>query len=98
MGKEFDDEKNPYLSVEKLTSLEMRMKDKPDIFEGIGKLKEIIGEDVYKKYFSEIKNINKRDGLLLVLADNFFHRSMIERDYIPAMKEAFGVERIQIIG
>ena len=98
MGKIEDEDKNPYLSVEKLTPLEERLNDKPGMTESLKKLKELIGEDKYEKFFSETKNINKRDDLLLIMADNFFHRSMIERDYIPAVKEAFNVKRVQIIG
>ena len=97
MGKE-DNDKNPYLSVETLTPLENRMKEKPEMLEGLTKLKELIGEDKYKKYISDIKNMNKSNGLLLVLADNTFQRSMMERECIPAMKEAFDVKRVQIIG
>ena len=98
MGKEIDDDKNPMLSVEPLTPLENRMQDKPEMLDGLKKLKELIGEDKYKKYISDIKNMNKRDGLLLILAESFFQRSMMERECIPAIKEAFDVKRVQIIG
>lgn len=98
MGKEIDDTKNPYLSMEILTPLESRMQEKPEMLAGLNKLKELIGEERYKKYISTIKNMNKRDGMLLVLAESFFQRSMMERECIPAMKEAFDVNRVQIIG
>ncbi len=97
MEKELED-RNPMLSVEKLTPLEERLKDKPEMAAGLKMLKETLGDKKYEKYISTIKNMNKRGEMLLVVADSFFQRSMMERECIPVMKEAFKVNKIQIVG
>lgn len=90
------DERNPYLSAVPLNSIEERMKEKPVIFEALTRLRSLIGDDKYKKHVSTAKNINFNGGTLLILADSFFQRTMLERDCVPHLKEAFGAKRVQI--
>ena len=90
---------NPHLTTEKRTPLEERLlRDKPELGEALGKLKASLDEEIFHRAFDEVENINRSGSKLLIVARNPLARSFIERDAIPALKEAFEVTRVQIIG
>ena len=80
------------------TPLEQRMaKEKPYLMEGLAKLKEILGEDSFKRLISNVHNINLSGPRIMLVADNELHRTNIEREGLPAIAEAFNVTNIRVV-
>ena len=75
--------------------LEERMqKEKPEVFARLQKLKEIIGEETFKRLVSKVHNINYADTRIMLVAENELH---IEREILPAIAEAFEVTSIRVV-
>ena len=80
------------------TPLEVRMqKEKPEVFARLQKLKEIIGEDTFKRLVSRVHNINYADTRIMLVAESELHRTNIEREILPAIAEAFEVTSIRVV-
>lgn len=78
--------------------LEERMqKEKPEVFARLQKLKEIIGEETFKRLVSKVHNINYADTRVMIVAESELHRTNIEREILPAIAEAFEVTSIRIV-
>ncbi len=89
---------DPHLSAVEMTPLEARLAAKDsDLTEGLSKLRAAIGEEAYAKYIAELPNLTRNAQSLLVVAKNFMQRSLLERDYIPKFKEAFGVTDVRVV-
>ncbi len=80
------------------TPLEERMlQEKPYLMEGLGKLREKLGPEKFKKYISTIHNINKSGKAILLIANSELHRTNLERECIGAIMEAFDVDNVRIV-
>ena len=80
------------------TPLEERMLQvKPYLMEGLGKLRELLGPEKFKKYISTVHNINKNDTAILLVAGSELHRTNLERECIGAIMEAFNVDNVRIV-
>ena len=78
--------------------LEERMqKEKPEVFARLKKLKEIIGEETFKRLVSKVHNINYADTRIMLVAESELHRSNIEREIQPVIAEAFEVTSILVV-
>lgn len=78
--------------------LEVRMKtEKPYVFEKLQILKELIGEEKFKRLVSKIHNINYADTRMLIVAESELHRTNISREIMPELAKAFGVTNIRIV-
>lgn len=89
---------NPNIKMVRLTPIEKRIKaERPQLAEGMTRLQNILGEDTYNKRISSLVNITRSGETLMVVAGSFMERSMLERDCIPALKEAFGVARVRVV-
>ncbi len=78
--------------------LEVRMqKEKPEVFARLQKLKELTGEETFKRLVSKIHNINYADTRILIVAESELHRTNIERELLPAIAEAFEVSSIRVV-
>ena len=89
---------DPTLSTVELTPLEARLAAKsPELSEGLSKLRKAIGEEEYAKHIAELPNLTRNEQTLLVVARSFMQRSLLERDYIPKFKEAFGVANVRVV-
>ena len=78
--------------------LEERMqKEKPEVFARLQKLKEIIGEETFKRLVSKVHNINYADTRIMIVAESELHRTNIEREILPAIAEAFEVTSIRVV-
>lgn len=78
--------------------LEERMqKEKPEVFARLQKLKEIIGEETFKRLVSKVHNINYADTRIMLVAESELHRTNIEREILPAIAEAFEVTSIRVV-
>lgn len=90
---------NVHLSSEAAEPFDVRIKkEKPELAAGVDKLKELIPADIFNRAFPKIQTFNKRGDTLLIVSGGILERSFLERDCIPALKEAFGVSKVQIIG
>ena len=54
-------------------------------------------KDAYAKHIAELPNLTRNAQTLLVVAKSFMQRSLLERDYIPKFKEAFGVANVRVV-
>lgn len=89
---------NPHTKMVELTPIEERIKEeRPELADGMDRLQTILGEDVYRKRISSLVNITRSGETLMVVTSTFMERSLLERDCIPALKEAFGVSRVRIV-
>ena len=89
---------DPHLSAVELTPLEARLAAKSsELTEGLKKLRASVGEEAYAKYIAELPNLTRNAQTLLVVAKNFMQRSLLERDFIPQFKEAFGVADVRVV-
>lgn len=80
------------------TPLEERMAvEKPELMDGLLKLRELLGAEKFEKYISTIHNINKSGNKIMFIADTEIHRTHIERECIRAIEEAFDVEYVRIV-
>ena len=78
--------------------LEERMqKEKPEVFARLQKLKEIIGDETFKRLVSKVHNINYADTRIMIVAESELHRTNIEREILPAIAEAFEVTSIRVV-
>lgn len=90
---------NVHLKAENTVDFVERIrKEQPELAESAAKLKELLPEDVYKRAFSNIQTFNRRGDTLLIVSGGILQRTFLERDCIPALKEALNVKRVQIIG
>ncbi len=97
-GVEGDWCQNPHLSVVEKTPLEARIAaGRPGLSEGLKKLRESMGETTYVKYIDSLRNLTKSNDTLLMVADGFRHRSLLEREFIPQIKAAFGVSSVRVV-
>ena len=87
---------DPHLSA--VTPLEARLAAKsPELAEGLKKLRSLVGEEAYEKQIAELPNLTRNAQSLLIVAKNFMQRSLLERDFIPKFKEAFGVADVRVV-
>ena len=78
--------------------IEVRMKvEKPYVFERLQVLKELIGDEKFKRLVSRIHNINYADTRMLIVAESELHRTNISREIMPEIAKAFGVTNIRIV-
>lgn len=90
---------NVHLSAQETGDFAQRIiKEHPELQEGVEKLLELLPKEVYQRAFSKIQTFNHRGDALLIVSGGILQRSFLERDCIPALKEAFQVKKVQIIG
>lgn len=90
---------NIHLKAEATEDFVQRIqREQPELAEAVAKLRELLPEEVYQRAFSNIQTFNRRGDNLLIVSGGILQRSFLERDCIPALKEALGVKRVQIIG
>lgn len=90
--------RDPRVVTVPFSPLEVRMQtEKPVVFEKLQVLKELIGEEKFKRLVSKIHNINYADTRMLIVAESELHRTNISREILPEIAQAFGVTNIRIV-
>ena len=56
-----------------------------------------MGEETYMRLINPMNNVTKSGPMLLMVAGDLVQRSLLERDYIPQIKEAFEVQMVRIV-
>ena len=86
------------LSAEVMRPLEERIaEEKPALSGCLAKLRELLPKEVFDRSFAKVENLSK-SGEALLIVTTAMHRSFIERDCIGALKEAFGVKYVRVVG
>ncbi len=86
------------LTAEVMRPIEERIaEEKPALSGGLTKLRELLPKEVFERSFSKVENLS-RSGEALLIVTNAMNRSFIERDCIDALKEAFGVRYVRVVG
>lgn len=88
---------NLHLSAEAISPIEGRV-SRPDLLAGLVHLKELLGTERYAKYIVPLQSIARNEESMLIRTANVMARSLLERECLPAIKEAFGVKVVRIIG
>lgn len=80
------------------TPLEERMStEKPQLMPGLKQLKELLGEELFKKRISNVHNINLSGRAILIVVDSELQRTHLERECIPAIMQAFDVDNVRVV-
>ena len=64
---------------------------------GLAALKELVGEEDFGKYIETLVGLRRDGESLRIITDKELHRSLLERNFIVSLKQAFGVSEVQII-
>lgn len=81
------------------STLEERVgKTKPELLLCLSALKEQVGAENFEKYFNTAHTLNTDGRHLLLVSDTEMKKTLIEKEFLPALKEAFGVENIRVVG
>ena len=80
------------------TPLEERIAcEAPHLLEGLERLKTKIGAEDFDKYINTLVSLRKVDDLALIITKREMNRSIIVSRFLPAIKECFAVNYIQVI-
>jgi len=88
---------NPHLSAEMLSPIEGRVTSEK-LREGLENLREILGQEKYDRYIAPLHSIARNADSMLIRAANMRERTLLERECLPAIKDAFQVRIVRIIG
>ena len=90
---------NDKLISEAFIPMEARaVQEKPQLVEGLAKLKEVMGENSFDSLVNPLLNINLGDNAILFLTGNEKIRTALTAEWVPAIQEAFKVENVRIVG
>jgi len=90
---------NKRICTSKFTPLMERMKkEKPDIADCLAKIREKIGEETFDKRFNVLQNINRAGSRLLIVSGSERLRTLLIRDHLKDITDAFGVDNVRIVG
>jgi hypothetical protein len=64
---------------------------------GLNKLASMIGEAEFDQYIETLVSLRRQGDSLFVVTDREFHRSLLVRNFLTQMKQAFGVEHLQVV-
>ncbi len=99
LDEEFVYAENKCLTTEHFAKMEERAaKDKPALLDGLARLKKAMGEAAFEKYINTLENMNLGVNSLLILAGEEKLRTMLVSRWLPAIKAAFDVDNVRIVG
>ena len=89
---------SPGLHMEEFTPLSARLAfAQQGLQPGLVMLKGLIGEEEFGKYIETLLGMRRDGEVLRIITDKELHRSLLERNFIPSLKQAFGVSEVRII-
>ena len=77
--------------------LERIVVELPELLVGLDKLKLMMGEHDFEKYINSLISLRKSGDLLLLITGKTMYYSIIERTFVPMLKESFGVTKVRVI-
>lgn len=69
----------------------------PELLVGLDRLQSMIGEADFEKYINSLISLKKSGDLLLLITGKTMYYSIIERKFIPMLKESFDVTKVRVI-
>ena len=71
-------------------------KEQPELLGGLIKVFEKMKAEDFQQYINSLLSIKKHQKEMLLITRNPRHKSIIERDYLRVLQEAFEVDKIRI--
>lgn len=82
----------PFTPLRERLAVEM-----PELLVHLDRLQLMIGEADFDKYINTLISLKKSGDLLLLITGKTMYYSIIERKFIPMLKESFGVTKVRVI-
>lgn len=80
------------------TSLTSRLKEADSPFyENLVVLRSLMKADDFQEYIENLLSIKEMEGTLWLFTQKEIHRSLLERNYLEQIKQAFQKDRIRIV-
>lgn len=99
LDEEFVHADNPSLKTEQFEKFEIRAAfEKPELLDGLVRLKTAMGEADFDKYINPLENINISGDAMLVLAGRETLRTALVSRWLPVLKAAFNVANVRVVG
>lgn len=94
------DPKNAQVFTVPFSPLEQRVQaEQPNLFAGLQKLKQSVGEEEFAKHFSTLQSLkmNSAGTTIMMTTSKAIQKTNIEAKYLLAIEQAFGVEYVRIV-
>lgn len=89
---------NPYLSKTVTKPLSERLEDRAGIVEvGLNRLREVLDGATFSRYIDSLERVTVSGKRALLIAPTELHRTLIERELIDSIREAFEVDTVRIV-
>ena len=89
---------NPHLKAETMSPIEARIPAaRSEVHEGLSRAKGILGEEGYRTHLAPLQNIAKSGTTLLVTVRTARERTMLLKECLAALKEAFEVNVVKVV-
>ncbi|WP_378952713.1 hypothetical protein [Pelosinus sp. sgz500959] len=69
----------------------------PELSSGLHQLKLMIGEQDFNKYINSLISLKRSGDLLLLITGKAMYYSIIEKKFLPMLKESFKVAKVRVI-
>lgn len=88
----------PFLKTETFTPLSQRLDPgQPVISEGLKRLKKLLSTADFERYIESLIALRLQEETVWLITDREMHRSLLERDFLPQLRAAFGVKGIRVL-
>ena len=99
LDEEFVHAENPSVKTERFEKFEIRAAfEKPELLDGLVRLKTAIGEALFDKYINPLENVNLSGSSMLILAGHEKLRTALVSRWLPVIKAAFNVDSVRVVG
>ncbi len=99
LDEEFVHAENKSIKTEPFEKFEVRAAfEKPELLDGLVRLKLAMGEADFDKYINPLENINISGDAMLVLAGNETLRTVLVSHWLPVFRAAFNVANVRVVG
>ena len=72
--------------------------EKPELLDGLVRLKTAMGEALFDKYINPLENVNLSGSSMLILAGQEKLRTALVSRWLPVIKAAFNVGNVRVVG
>ena len=99
LDEEFVHAENPSVKTERFEKFEIRAAfEKPELLDGLVRLKKAMGEVLFDKYINPLENVNLSGSSMLILAGQEKLRTALVSRWLPVIKAAFNVGNVRVVG
>lgn len=99
LDEEFVHADNPSVKTEPFEKFEVRAAfEKPQLLDGLVRLKTAMGEALFDKYINPLENVNLSGSSLMILAGQEKLRTALVSSWLPVIKAAFNVDNVRVVG